>query len=184
MSKINIRSMALCALCTAVTAVCSQIAIPMSVPFTMQTFAIFCTLGILGGKWGTVSVLLYILLGAIGIPVFAEFTGGMGIILGSTGGYIIGFLFSGFVYWGITRLFGNGTAVMAAAMAVGLVVCYAIGTLWFMVVYTRDNGAVGLMTVLGWCVFPFIIPDILKIALAILVTRRLSGYAGIKGQTV
>ncbi len=182
MAKNNIRNMAMCALCTAIIAVCSQIMIPMTVPFTMQTFAVFCALGILGGKWGTVSVLLYILLGAVGVPVFGEFTGGLGIILGTTGGYIIGFLFSALAYWGITKLFGNGVFVMAAAMAVGLMLCYAFGTVWYMVVYSRDNEAVGLVTALSWCVFPFIIPDAIKISLAILISRRVSKYAGIKGQ--
>lgn len=182
MAKSNIRNMALCALCTAIIAVCSQIMIPLTVPFTMQTFAVFCALGILGGKWGTVSVLLYILLGAVGVPVFGEFTGGLGIIMGTTGGYIIGFLFTALVYWGITKLFGNGVFVMAAAMAVGLLLCYAFGTVWFMAVYARDNGAIGLVTALSWCVFPFIIPDAVKIMLAILISRRVSKYAGIKGQ--
>ena len=182
MAKNNIRSMALCSLCTAIIAVCSQIMIPLTVPFTMQTFAVFCALGILGGKWGTVSVLLYILLGAVGVPVFAEFTGGLGIILGTTGGYIVGFLLSALAYWGITKLFGNGVFVMAAAMAAGLLLCYAFGTVWFMAVYARDNGAVGLATALSLCVFPFIIPDAVKISLAILISRRVSKYAGIKGQ--
>lgn len=180
MSKTNIRSMALCALCTAITAVCSQIVIPMTVPFTMQTFAVFCTLGLLGGRWGTVSVLLYILLGAAGVPVFAEFTGGFGIILGSTGGYIVGFLFSALTYWGITKLFGNGLVPMILAMASGLLICYAFGTIWFMDVYARETEAVGVVTALGWCVFPFIIPDALKIGLAILITRRLSKYVRLR----
>ncbi len=179
MPKNNIKNMALCALCTAIIAVCSQILIPMTVPFTMQTFAIFCTLGLLGGKWGTVSVLLYILLGAVGVPVFGEFTGGLGIILGTTGGYIVGFLFSALAYWGITKLFGNSLPVMAAAMAAGLIICYAVGTVWFMAVYTREVETVGLLTALGLCVFPFIMPDILKIALAIFISRRLSKYAGL-----
>ena len=56
-------------------------------------------------------------------------------------------------------------------------VCYALGTVWFMVVYSRNNGAVGLMAVLGWCVFPFIIPDLIKIALAWILSRRLRKYA-------
>jgi len=179
MAKTNIKNMALCALCTAIIAVCSQIVIPMTVPFTMQTFAVFCTLGLIGGKWGTVSILLYILLGAVGVPVFAEFTGGMGIILGNTGGYIVGFLLAGLAFWGITRLFGNSLPVMAAAMAAGLLLCYAFGTVWFMAVYAYETEAVGLLTALGWCVFPFIIPDILKIALALLISRRISKYAGI-----
>ena len=76
---------------SSIFAVCSWIQFPMTVPFTMQTFAVFCALATLGGKGGTISVLIYIVLGAVGVPVFAGFTGGVGILFGTTGGYIIGF---------------------------------------------------------------------------------------------
>ena len=59
-------------------------------------------------------------------------------------------------------------------MVVGLIVCYAFGTAWFMIMYTRSAGPVGLVTVLGWCVFPFIIPDLIKIALALVLSKRFS----------
>lgn len=161
------------ALFAAIIAICSWIQIPLTVPFTLQTFAVFCTLGILGGKNGTISVLLYIILGAVGVPVFAGFSGGVGVLLGTTGGYIIGFLFTALLYWAITHFFGDKLPVMIIAMALGLVVCYAFGTAWFMLVYARTTGAVGLMTALGWCVFPFILPDCVKIALAILLAKRI-----------
>lgn len=157
-------------------AICSWISIPAAVPFTLQTFAVFVMTGLLGGKRGTISVLLYILLGAIGAPVFAGFSGGVGILLGSTGGYIIGFLGSALVMWGMEKLFGKGLVVQSISMAAGLLICYAFGTVWFMVVYAQSNGAVSLATVLGWCVIPFIIPDILKIALAVIITRRVEKY--------
>ena len=67
--------------------------------------------------------------------------------------------------------------VQILSMVLGLIVCYAIGTVWFMVVYTNNSGAVGLGTVLGWCVIPFIIPDLVKIALAFVLSRRLRKYA-------
>ena len=161
------------ALFAAIIAICSWIQIPLTVPFTLQTFAVFCTLGILGGKNGTISVLLYIILGAVGVPVFAGFSCGVGVLLGTTGGYIIGFLFTALLYWVITHFFGDKLPVMIIAMALGLVVCYAFGTAWFMLVYARTTGAVGLMTALGWCVFPFILPDCVKIALAILLAKRI-----------
>ena len=154
-------------------AVCSWISIPATVPFTLQTFAVFLSVALLGGKRGTMSVVIYILLGAIGVPVFAEFTGGLGIIMNNTGGYIIGFLFSALVMWAAESLFGRKLWVQAVAMVVGLAVCYAFGTAWFMFVYMRDAGAVGLMTVLGWCVIPFIIPDLVKIGLALMFSRML-----------
>ena len=155
-------------------AICSWISIPMTVPFTLQTFAVFLAVGVLGGKRGSLAVLVYILLGAIGIPVFSGFSGGIGILLGNTGGYIIGFLFSALVMWLIERFFGRKTWVLAVSMVVGLIVCYVFGTVWFMIVYAQNAGAVGLATVLGWCVIPFIIPDLVKIALALTLSKRLA----------
>ena len=153
-------------------AICSWISIPMTVPFTLQTFGVIMAVGVLGGKRGSLAVLVYILLGAIGVPVFAGFSGGFGILLNNTGGYIIGFLFSALAMWAIESLWGKKPVVQIISMVVGLLVCYAMGTIWFMVVYTRTTGAVGLGTVLGWCVIPFIIPDLVKIALAFVLSRR------------
>lgn len=157
-------------------AVCSWIMIPSAVPFTLQTMGVFVSLGLLGGKRGTLSVLVYILLGAVGLPVFAGFSGGIGILLGTTGGYILGFLFSALVIWAFEKAFGVGRAALAAAMVVGLLACYAVGTFWFMAVYTRTTGAVGLVTVLSWCVLPFIIPDLVKIVLSLLLVGRLKRF--------
>lgn len=136
------------ALFAAIIAVCSWIQIPMTVPFTMQTFAVFCALATLGGKGGTISVLIYIVLGAVGVPVFAGFTGGVGILFGTTGGYIIGFLFTGLLYWLITHFLGDKLPVMILALVLGLAVCYAFGTAWFMIVYAKNSGSVGLLTAL------------------------------------
>lgn len=155
-------------------AICSWISIPATVPFTLQTFAVFLTVGVLGGKRGSMAVLIYILLGAIGIPVFAGFSGGLVALLGNTGGYIIGFLFSALVMWLMEKLLGKKTWVLAVSMVLGLVVCYAVGTVWFMVVYTQKTGAIGIATVLSLCVIPFIIPDLIKIALALGLSKRLS----------
>ncbi|MCQ2417740.1 MAG: biotin transporter BioY [Oscillospiraceae bacterium] len=156
----------------ALIAICSWISIPTTVPFTLQTFAIFLLLGLLGGKKGTLSVLVYILLGAIGLPVFANFSSGMGVLLGNTGGYIIGFLFSGLIYWAITAK-SSALWLQIIAFALSLAVCYTFGTAWFMYVYAKSNDPVGLATVLSWCVFPFILPDCVKIALAVLLEKRL-----------
>lgn len=156
--------------------ICSWISIPAAVPFTLQTFGVFIAAGVLGGKRGTLSVLVFILLGAVGIPVFANFSGGIGVLAGPTGGYIIGFLFSALVMWAMEKLPGKKSIMQIVSMVVGLVVCYAFGTAWFMVVYGKANGPVGLVTALGWCVFPFIIPDFIKIALAYVLSRKLRKY--------
>ena len=154
--------------------ICSWISIPTTVPFTMQTFAMFFVLSTLGGRRGTVAILVYVLLGAVGIPVFAHFSAGIGTLLGSTGGYIVGFVFMGLVYWLIVHLLGKKLWVEILSMVIGLAVCYAFGTVWFMIVYTQANGAVGLAMVLTWCVIPFIIPDLIKLGLALTLSRRLS----------
>ena len=164
---------------TVIIAICSWISIPAVVPFTLQTLGVFATVGILGGRRGTLAVLSYIALGALGVPVFAGFTGGIGALFGNAGGYIIGFLFTALVMWGIEKLFGRSRVVLALSMVAGLLVCYFFGTVWFMVLYTHNTGAVGLWTVLGWCVIPFIIPDLLKIVLAMYLTERLRKAAAI-----
>ena len=175
-SKWSAKDMAYVAIMAVVIAICSWISIPTTVPFTLQTFAVFLAVGVLGGRRGTFAVLVFILLGAVGVPVFAGFQGGIGVLLGTTGGYIIGFLLSALLYWAMTRALGEKTPVMVAAMVLGLIVCYAFGTAWFMIVYARNAGAIGLGTALGWCVFPFIIPDLVKIALAVGLTRVLKPH--------
>lgn len=162
------------ALFAVLIAICAWISVPTTVPFTLQTFGIFLTVGLLGGKRGSMAVLVYILLGAAGIPVFSGFTGGIGRLLGNTGGYIVGFLASALVMWALEKVMGRKTWALAVQMVLGLIACYVIGTAWFMVVYSGTSGTVGLMTVLGWCVIPFIIPDLIKIALALVLTKRLS----------
>lgn len=159
-----------------IMAICSWISIPTTVPFTLQTFGVFIAVGILGGKRGTLAVLVYIILGAIGVPVFSGFTGGVGILVGTTGGYIIGFLFSALVMWLMEKIPGKRSVIQVISMIIGLIVCYAFGTAWFMIVYSRANGAVGLAAVLGWCVIPFIIPDLVKIAFAYVLSRKLKKY--------
>lgn len=155
-------------------AICSWISIPTTVPFTMQTFAVFFVLSALGGKRGTATVIVYVLLGAVGIPVFAQFTAGFGILLGNTGGYIVGFIFMGLTYWLIVGLLGKKLWVEILAMVIGIIVLYSFGTAWFMLVYAQTNGAVGLTAVLAWCVIPFIIPDLVKLGLALALARRIS----------
>ncbi len=158
----------------ALIAVCSWIVIPTTVPFTLQTFAVFLVLLILGGDRGLMSTFVYVAMGAIGLPVFAGFKGGIGVLFGSTGGYIIGFIFTGLIYAMFTRLLGEKLIVKAVSLIIGLIVCYAFGTAWFMYIYTRDTGAIGVFGVLSWCVFPFVIPDLIKLAAAFAVSKRVA----------
>ena len=174
-SRFRTLDMAYMALFAVLMAVCSWISLPLGpVPFTLQTFAVFLAVGVLGGRRGTITILVYILMGAVGLPVFSNFSGGIGQLMGATGGYILGFLGSALVIWAIEALLGKKTWVLAVSMVLGLVVCYAFGTFWFMQVYARTSGPVGVMAALGWCVFPYILPDLGKIALALLLGNRLS----------
>ena len=159
-----------------IMAICSWISIPAAVPFTLQTFGVFIAVGVLGGKRGSLSVLVFILLGAIGIPVFANFSGGIGVLAGPTGGYIIGFLFSALLMWAMEKLPGKKSVMQIVSMIAGLIVCYAFGTVWFVIVYGRMNGPIGFTAALASCVVPFIIPDLIKIALAYVLSRKLRKY--------
>lgn len=161
---------------SAIIALFSWVSIPTTVPFTLQTLAIFLSLTLLGGRNGFYSVLVYIALGAAGIPVFSGFKGGLGVLAGNTGGYILGFILLGAVYWIMTSIFGEKLHIQIIALVLGLLICYAFGTAWFMYLYIKANGAVTLMTVLGWCVFPFILPDAIKMVAAILLAKRLRKF--------
>lgn len=172
-TKSSVRDLTYIAVCAALLAVCSWIAVPTAVPFTLQTLGVFLTVGLLGGRRGTVTILVYILMAAVGLPVLTGFKGGIGALLGNTGGYVLGFLLSALLMWGMEKLLGKNLWVLGAGMVLGLLVCYAFGTAWFMVLYTRANGAVAFGTVLGWCVVPFVLPDLGKIAAALLLTARL-----------
>lgn len=167
------RDMAYIALFAVAIAIASWISIPAAVPFTMQTFAVFLTTGVLGGKRGTAAICVYLLLGAVGVPVYSGGTAGIGVIFGNTGGYLVGWIASGLIMWAVEAALGRKTWAAAPAMLLGLLACYATGTAWFMAAYARETGAIGLGTALLWCVVPFIVPDLLKMAAALAVRKRL-----------
>ncbi len=171
--KIGTADLVYTAIGAALIAVCSWISIPTTVPFTLQTFAVFFVLLTLGGKRGTIATVVYVVMGAVGLPVFSGFKGGVGALLGNTGGYIIGFVFMGLIYMAVTKFAGSRMITATVALLIGLVACYAFGTAWFMFVYMKNTGPVGVMTVLSWCVLPFVIPDIAKMALAIVLSRKI-----------
>lgn len=165
--KISIKEISLIAMMAAVITVCSWLSLPvMTIPVTLQTFAVFLTLLILGGKNGTLSILVYILLGLVGVPVFSGFKAGPTALFGVTGGYIIGFLLTGIIFFLITKFVSEKLVVKIISLVIGLIVCYAFGTAWFIYVYNTGETQIGLISALSMCVFPFIIPDLLKLALA------------------
>lgn len=159
------------AICACLITVCSWIYIPSAIPFTLQTFAVFLVVGLFGAKRGLFSIIIYIALGIIGIPVFSGFNSGIGAVMGPTGGYIIGFIFVPVVYCIFTKAFKDSTAVKFISLLIGLVICYLFGSLWFVLVYNK-TGNIGLIKTLSLCVIPFIIPDIIKLSLAILISNK------------
>ncbi len=173
-SKEKIKNSVLISLFCAIIAVASFITIPSPVPFTLQALAIFCSLTVLGGKRGLTAIILYIFLGIIGLPVFSGFSGGLGHLLGATGGYIFGFIFTALIYCAVTKCIGNSTKAKAVGLSSGLLACYATGTLWYTAVYLGEISLEGFLSALAVCVVPFVIPDIIKIAVAILIGSRLS----------
>lgn len=162
-------------LSAALIAVCAWITIPLTVPITLQTMGVCLVASLFGAKRGTFATVVYILLGAIGVPVFSGFKAGFGVLLGSTGGYIIGFIFTSIIV-GLVSDKTNRLWALVVSMVVGILVCYTFGTAWFAVVYAKTAEPAPLATILSWCVFPFLIPDAVKIIIAGILTNRLKKY--------
>lgn len=175
----NTSYMILCGLFAALTAICSFLTIPLGftpIPLNLGTLGMFLTGGILGKKYGTLSITVYVLMGAIGIPVFSGFRGGLGVLLGPTGGYIAGYIAGVFIIGCILDAASQknhiksmkGLFICIAALIIGMVVCYALGTLWFM--YSTQTAAYAALMA---CVVPFIAGDAVKILVAALLIRKL-----------
>lgn len=159
----------ICGVFAAVMVVCSWIAIPLpsGVPINLAVLGVLLSAGCLGFKYGTLTQLVYVLLGCVGLPVFAGFNGGLHVIAGPTGGYIVGYILCA----GIVGFIASRTKsfwALVGAMILGVLACYAFGTLWY--VHLIDiTFAVGL----AQCVVPFLPFDAIKIALAALLVQRL-----------
>lgn len=166
----RVRRMVLCAMLAALTAVCSQIAVPMpwGVPVNLALFAVYMAGALMGPVWGTVSQLVFVGLAAVGVPVLAGLAGGPAILFGKTGGYILGYLIAALVVGFLSRQWGFSFGKLCVAMLIGCAGCYVLGTLWFMVLT-----GTGLIQSLVWCVLPYLPGDAVKIVLAALLTLRL-----------
>lgn len=159
------RRMILCALFAALTAICAQIVIPMApVPMNLALLPILICGALLPMRYALAAVMVYIGMGAAGMPVFAGMTGGPGALLGPTGGYILGY---GLCVTVSAFLIGKGTK-RPAAMAAGVATCYGLGTAWLM-----TSAGMSLPQALLSGVVPFIAGDILKVFLASYLAKRL-----------
>lgn len=151
---------------TAIFAALICIAAPFSVnigslvPISLATLAVYIVSGMLDVKCSVAAVAVYIMLGAVGLPVFSGFSGGVQKLFGVTGGYIIGYLaLAGIVSLMTSKI--NKKYIYPLSMLLGTVVLYLIGTVWF-IVQTKSAVGAALMS----CVVPFIPGDLVKIAVA------------------
>ena len=167
-ARSHTKYVALIAVFTALLAVCSWISLPLVGPITLQTFAVCLAAAVLDIKGALTSVGAYILLGAFGAPVFSGFRGGFSVLAGVSGGYIVGFLLTALTVSVAVKLFGVKFWTLVLSMTVGVLLCYAFGTAWFMI--TSQSG---FTAALSLCVLPFILTDALKILLAAAVSVRL-----------
>ncbi len=157
----------------ALLGVTSWIIVPTLVPFTLQTMGVFLALLVFGGKLGGLSILTYLLLGAMGAPVFAGMKGGFGVLMGPTGGYLFGFLVQALVYHFIVKDPLKQPFRDIFALLLGQILCYALGSLQFMLIYSKNVEPIGFTATLGLCVFPYILPDLVKLFIALPLAKRL-----------
>lgn len=169
----RVRKMVLCALLTAVTVVCSQLAVPTpwGVPVNLALFGVYMAGMMLGPVWGAASQSVFILLAAVGVPVLAGFNGGLSAILGKTGGYVVGYVLAAAIAPAVANALQRKPWAMVLGMVLGCAACYLLGTIWFIALT-----ATPLMTALGWCVIPYLPGDVIKIALAVLLTVQLDKH--------
>ena len=178
MQKRRTTTYTLCAtaLMTAVMCVLSPISIPIGpVPISLATLVVLLSVYILGTKWSIVSVVVYLILGMIGLPVFSGFSGGFAKLAGPTGGYLIGYIFlaliSGVIMTFAEKKFSEKKKIIPltfVGMLIGTLVLYAFGTVWFILL--MDTTFAYALTV---CVLPFLPFDIVKIIIAIILGRTI-----------
>lgn len=171
------RDLVICALFAALIAVLAQISIPLpgGVPLTMQTLAISLAGIILGSKRGTVSVCVYVLMGAFGLPVFAGFTGGLSIIVGPTGGFILSFPIMAYIIGKFSERTDNKVTILLGSI-IGSIPNYIIGAIQFAFITNSSLYAAFIA-----CVAPFIIVGLIKAALSTTIGTMIKNHSGLKG---
>ncbi|WP_306480010.1 biotin transporter BioY [Mediterraneibacter sp.] len=166
------RQLTMIGLMTAVTCILGPLSIPLPfspVPITLTNFAVFLSIYILGMKHGTISLLIYLALGTIGLPVFSSFSGGLGKLAGPTGGYLFGFIFLALIHGFFMQRFPKKTLASVIGMSLGMTVCYLFGTIWLAV---QMNLTFTAALAIG--VLPYLIGDAAKIILAAIIGPKLA----------
>ena len=181
-SKKRLLRAVLCSLFAAIICVIAPHAIPTTVPLTLATLGIYVCSCVLTPSMSTLSILLYLAIGAVGVPVFSGYSGGIGKLAGPTGGYLVGYLPMAFVISLIVTLLVRrekrpplavDIAIRMFACVLGTVVLYTFGTVWYVIQQNTTFAAA-----LPFCVFPFIPGDIAKIVAAALISRGVEKAAG------
>lgn len=170
MQRQRIRRMARIGLCAALMSVCAWISVPSAVPFTLQSFAVLLAAALLP-RWDALcSVLVYLALGLVGLPIFSGMQGGVGVFLGPTGGFLLGFAAAAVCMRLTARFYGTNFFRTVLCMLLSQCVCYAFGSAWFSV-----QSGVGLSAAVSACVLPYLLPDAVKTLLAAWLAGRLRG---------
>lgn len=168
-TKSNVHQMTIIGLMTAVICILGPISLPIGlVPISFTNLAIYFVIYSLGMKKGTISYIIYMLIGFVGLPVFSNFTGGPSKLLGPTGGYIIGFIFMSLIAGFFIDKFPDKWYLCFAGMLLGTVICYAFGTSWL--AYQANMPASKALAI---GVIPFIPGDIVKILIATLIGPKI-----------
>ncbi len=174
--KSRVLNLTLISLFVALLALCSYISIPVAhASITLQTFGIYMCIFCLGAKRGLSAIGAYILGGIVGLPLFSGFMGGMGVILGASGGYILGFLPSALFCVLLLRFFPKNPRGYFISAILSLPLCYITGTLWYCTVYLGSFSAESFFSALTICVLPYLVPDILKLLAASNLGLRING---------
>ena len=177
-TKTNVREMALIAVMAAVTCVLGPLSVPIGVvPISFTNLAVYLAIYVLGCKRGTISYIVYLLIGLVGVPVFSSFTGGVGKLFGPTGGYLIGFILMALICGWFIDKFDCKLVPSFVGMVLGTIVCYVFGTVWL-----AYQAGMSFYAALAAGVLPFIIGDLVKMVIAAVLgpqVRRQLARAGL-----
>lgn len=165
----NTKNLTFIALMTAFICILGPLSIPIGpVPVSLQNFAIYLVLYIVGMKRGTIAFLLYILLGLVGLPVFAGFTGGLQKMVGPTGGYLVGFIFMTVLAGWVLDRYYQKSILCVAGMFLATCIPYLLGTLWL-----SHSTGIGFSAAFAAGVVPFVPVDLAKMVVAAIVGPQL-----------
>lgn len=164
--KLTTKEMVLTAMFAAIFCILGPISVPIGpIPVSLTNFVIYISVYMLTARNATISYLLYLLIGAAGLPVFSGYAGGIGKLVGVTGGYLAGFIFTTIISGIVVNKFYKNKLISILGMIAGLIVTYAFGTAW----YAFLNGDKSVYEILKLCVIPFILVDLIKVIIASII---------------